>query len=89
MNADFPRTLGVPGNDTPRFPESAPALTLVPRDLSIDATPACEDLKNALMIIAPLEDSMIREALDRLIRSALEKIETDDALRCPHMAVVA
>jgi len=45
------------------------------RDLSVGAQTAAEDLRNCLVIIGPLDDSMVREALQRLIGNALAKIE--------------
>lgn len=71
---DFPRPLGVPG-DVPRFPEAPTVPSIAPRDLSFESTPASEDLRNLLTIIAPLSDSLIREAVERLAKSALAKIE--------------
>ena len=69
--SDFPRPLGVPG-DVQRVGD-------VPRDLSVRAQTAAEDLRNALTIIGPLDDSLIREALQRLIGRALAKIELEAA----------
>lgn len=44
-------------------------------DVSHAATPAVDDLRNALMILAPSEGAMIPDAVVRLIRSALSKLE--------------
>jgi hypothetical protein len=46
-------------------------------DTSHAATPATDDLRNALMILAPTvgEGAMIPDAVARLIRSALAKLE--------------
>ncbi len=72
---DFPRPLGV--KDAPHIgdPACTPPAARATKDLSLEATPASEDLRNLLTIIAPLSDSLIREAVERLAKSALAKIE--------------
>ena len=69
---DFPRTMGVLG-DVPRFPEATVATPAI--DLSHEATPAADDIRNLMTICMPLQDSLIREAVMRLAKSALAKIE--------------
>lgn len=44
-------------------------------DLSHEATPAADDLRNLMFIMQPCQDSMLREAVMRLAKSALAKIE--------------
>ncbi len=78
--SDYPRPLGVHGaphiGDTPElFRLSAEPRTTALPDLSLEATPAAEDLRNALSILAPCGESLINDAVTRLIKSALAKIE--------------
>lgn len=70
--SDFPRPMGVHG--APHVGDVA--VSALP-DLSPEKQGAVEDLKNALMILAPCREGMLGEALTRLIRSALTKLEGD------------
>lgn len=79
--ADFYRPMGVHG--APHVGdvlEPTVVLALVPPtpriDLSLEATPASEDLRNALCILAPCGESLINDAVVRLIKSALVKLSS-------------
>jgi hypothetical protein len=67
---DYPRPLGVDGPHVGDIGTDSPAL-----DLSHEATPASEDIANLITVCMPLQDSLIREAVMRLAKSALAKIE--------------
>lgn len=77
--SDYPRPLGADGphvGDVIAIQrDAAPECASVELDLSHDATPATDDLRNALMILAAAHDSMIGDAVKQLMQSALRKIE--------------
>jgi hypothetical protein len=78
--ATYPRPLGVHdaphvGDEITMQRDAAPECACVELDLAFEATPAADDIRNALMILAAAHPSLIGDAVTTLIRSALAKLE--------------
>ena len=78
--ATYPRPLGV--HDAPHVGDeitvqrdAAPECASVELDLAHEATPAADDIRNALQCLEPTNDSLIGDAVKLLLRSALAKLE--------------
>lgn len=85
---NFPRPLGADGPHVgdPECAQPEPAMFIAAEsyatddvvgsiDLAHEATPAADDLRNALQILGPTNESLIGDAVKKLIESALAKIE--------------